>query len=302
MKSVDNFAVIEFIKKYYKLNRAPVCDDIVYFTEKIKEILPQGNILRSKSGEECLTWVTPQAWNVKYGVLKDSSGKTIVDFKDNPMHLMQYSSSFTGQIDFTELNKHLYYSKEHPDDIPFINRKQYEYRLDDSWGMALPYNIYKNLDHNETFFVDIKVEFSNKEMAIYDLYIPGAQKATIFFAAHSCHPGQVNDGIANVALLIQLFKWIISLDDRRYSYRLIVGPEYFAAPFFLKKDDMVQNIRYGFFLDMMVHSGPMGFSSSYQGDTLVDFVTEQCFKKQFKKYQRYKYRGLWGNGDVCSVL
>jgi len=294
----NKFEITEFIKKYYKLNRAPVCDDITYLIEKIKENLPDGKILKSKSGEECLTWITPPAWNVKSAVLKDSTNNIIIDFKDNPLHLIQYSSPFEGEVEFEELDKHLYYSKEHPDDIPFIYRKQYEYKLDDSWGISLPYNKYKNLQRTGKYFVKIDVEFVNKEMAVFDLHVPGEKKETIFFAAHSCHPAQVNDGIAGIALLIKLFKWIISLKKRRYSYRFIVGPEYFAASLFLKDPKRVKDLQFGFFLDMMVHSGPIEYSSSFDGNSMADYIIEHCVKKQFSKFEKYEYRGIWGNDEL----
>lgn len=287
-----------FIQEYYLLNRAPVTDDITFFIKKINEILPDGNIIHSKSNEECLTWITPQSWDVKSAILKDSSGKEIVNFKNNPLHLMQYSSAFKGEISFSDLEKHLYYSKEHPKDLPFINRKQYAFVKDNSWGISIPYELFQKLDRNVTYQVDIDVEFTNKELDVFDLLIPGETNDTIFFAAHSCHPGQVNDGIAGIALLIELFKWISSLPNRKYSYRFIVGPEYFAASVFLSKAKHVENLKFGYFLDMMVHNGTLGFSSSYEGNTLVDFVTENCLKKPVPNFEKYSYRELWGNDEM----
>jgi len=294
----DSFDIEHFIRKYYKLNRAPVTDDINHFIYEIKKILPNGEILKSKSGDECLSWITPHSWDVKCGTLQDEQGKTIIDFKNNPLHLIQYSSSFKGEIDFDELDKHLHYSKENPNDISFIYRKQYEFRRDNSWGISLPYTIYKNLNRKSKYYVNIDVEFSKKEMFVYNLHIPGEKDDTIFFGAHSCHPAQVNDGIAGIALLIKLFKWIGTLKNRKNSYRLIIGPEYFAASFYLTKKEKIKNLKYGIYLDMMVHEGKIGFSSSFQGNTLVDFVTEHCLKNQFSDYEKYQYRGLWGNDEM----
>jgi len=293
-----DFNIRGFIKKYYKLNRAWVCDETLFFTNEIKEIFGEGEVIKAKSGEECLTWIIPPAWNVKKGVLKDSSGKVIVNFKDNPLHLEQYSNGFTGAVDFEELDKHLYYSKIHPEGIPYIYRKQYDFKRDDSWGISLSYNTYKNLDRNSKYVVDIDVDLSKGNAAIYDLCLPGERKETIFFAAHTCHPAQVNDGIGCIALLIELFKWIKQFKKQRYTYRMILGPEYLAAAIFLAKAKNIENLSYGFFLDMMLHEGPMGYSISYQGDTLVDFVTEQYVKKHCEGYKQYPYRGLWGNDEM----
>lgn len=287
-----------FIKENYKLNRAPVCNDINFFTEKIKKKLPNGQIIKGLSGEECFTWTIPEAWNVKKATLKDSKGNTIIDFKNNPLHLIQYSDSFTGELTFEELEKHLYFSKESPDDIPFIYRKQYYFKKEYSWGIALPFNVFKSLSRDEKFVVDIDVEFKKMDMYIFDYLLPGESSETIFLAAHSCHPAQVNDGIAGIGILIELFKWLEKLEKRKYTYRMIIGPEYYAAALFLKKAEKIKDLKFGFFLDMMVHDGTMGMSSSFEKDTIVDFVSEACLKKTFPKFKKYDYRGLWGNDEM----
>ena len=294
----NDFQMEKFVEDYYKLNRAPVCNDLTFFTEKMAKLLPGSKIIKSTSGDECFSWIIPQAWNVKCGILENISGEKIIDFQNNPLHLIQYSNSFKGKIHFEQLEKHLFYSKENPNDIPFIYRKQYEYEKDESWGFALSYNTFKNLDKNEEYFVNIQVEFEKSEIPVLDLFIPGKREETVFFAAHSCHTAQVNDGIVNIALLIKLFEWIKEIKNRNFSYRLIVGPEFFAAAVFLAKADKVDKLQYGFFLDMMAHNGPISFSSSYSGISLVDHITEQCMKEKFEDFEKYPYRGLWGNDEM----
>jgi aminopeptidase-like protein len=293
-----NFDYYDFVKRYYKLNRATVTDEIAEFIGKIKEIFPEAKIIKARSGAEYFTWVIPQSWDVKGGHLKDSSGKTIVDYKNNPLHLIQYSNSFEGTISYKQLKGHLYYSKDNPSDIPYIYRKQYNYNKDDSWGLCIPYKTFKRLRKNTKYSVKIDASFANKEMHVFDYLIEGEKQETIFFAAHSCHPAQVNDGIGNVALLIDLFLWLKSKGKPRYTYRLIVGPEYFAAPVVLSEAEKVQNLRYGFYLDMMVHKGPLGYSSSYSGDSLADYMVNDLLRKRKKPFKNYPYRELWGNDEL----
>jgi aminopeptidase-like protein len=297
-KMNKEFQIEEFIEEYYMLNRAPVCSDLTFFTEKIKEIIPESKLIKSKSGDECLSWVIPDAWNVKTATLENEKREKIIDFKNNPLHLIQYSNSFKGKINFNELKKHLFYSKKNPKDIPFIYRKQYEFNRDDSWGFALPYNIFKNLDTNQQYYVNIDVKFEKSEIPIIDFMIPGEKEETVFFAAHSCHPAQVNDGIANIAILIKLFEWIKNRRNNKFSYRLIIGPEYYAAAVFLAKAKKINKIQYGMFLDMMAHKGPIGYASSYSGNSLVDYIMDKCVKRKFKKFKKYSYRGLWGNDEM----
>ncbi|MBS83528.1 MAG: hypothetical protein CMD65_05265, partial [Gammaproteobacteria bacterium] len=268
------------------------------FIQQIKKELPQGNIIEAKSGVDCFTWFVPKSWDVKHAILKNELGETIIDFKNNPLHLIQYSSAYKGELNFEELKSHLFYSKERPKDIPFIYRKQYQFELDDSWGFSMPYETFEKLNTNLKYFVDIDVTFSDKHMTLFDFHLPGKKPDTIFFAAHSCHPGQVNDGIAGIALLIELFKWLQKKEEHNYSYRMIIGPEYFAAAYYLTLNEKIKHLKYGFFLDMMVHSGPIGFSHSYENNTLVDKVTEFCLEKNFESYGKFDYRRLYGNDEM----
>ena len=49
----------------------------------------------------------------------------------------------------------------------------------------------------------------------------------------------------------------------KIRYILIIGPEYFAASFYLTNKEKIKNLKYGIYLDMMVHEGKIGFSSSF---------------------------------------
>ena len=54
-------------------------------------------------------------------------------------------------------------------------------------------------------------------------------KIAFFFAAHTCHPGMVNDGIAGIAILLELHNELASRKELKYSYDFIFGPEYYAG-------------------------------------------------------------------------
>ena len=105
------------------------------------------------------------------------------------------------------------------------------------------YNIFKNLDTNQQYYVNIDVKFEKSEIPIIDFMIPGEKEETVFFAAHSCHPAQVNDEIANIAILIKLFEWIKNRRNNKFSYRLIIGPEYYAAAVFLAKAKKIKTLK-----------------------------------------------------------
>ena len=279
------------------LNRAKICDDISYFTSEIKRII-KGSLLLVRSGEECLNWTIPKKWNVHQAWVKNSKGETIMDFKWHPLHLMTYSNSFRGIISKKELLKHLKTDDKRPDCLIYNHRQQYKFNDYPEWGFSLPHNKVTDLPEDEKYEVHIDCDFSDGEMVICQKKLSGKSKDTIFFAAHTCHPGMVNDGIAGIAILIELYNELSKRKELKYSYDFIFGPEYYAGAAVLEKDRDAKNLKSGFFLDMMGNGQDLGFSKSFSGNAYVDFVTESVMKKSQSNYLTRDYRKLWGNDEI----
>ena len=279
------------------LNRAKICDDISYFTSEIKRII-KGSLLLVRSGEECLNWTIPKKWNVHQAWVKNSKGETIMDFKWHPLHLMTYSNSFRGIISKKELLKHLKTDDKRPDCLIYNHRQQYKFNDYPEWGFSLPHNKVTDLPEDEKYEVNIDCDFSDGEMVICQKKLSGKSKDTIFFAAHTCHPGMVNDGIAGIAILIELYNELSKRKELKYSYDFIFGPEYYAGAAVLEKDRDAKNLKSGFFLDMMGNGQDLGFSKSFSGNAYVDFVTESVMKKSQSNYLTRDYRKLWGNDEI----
>ena len=80
-----------------------ICNDL-----KIKEI---------KSGTKAFDWVVPNEWKINDAWIKDSKGKKIVNFKNNNLHVINYSESVKRR--FKQVN-----SKKNYTQCP-INLMQY---------------------------------------------------------------------------------------------------------------------------------------------------------------------------------
>jgi aminopeptidase-like protein len=285
-----------FIEKYCDLNRVPVGDDTSYFAQSLATTLG-ATILSVPSGAECLTWLIPPRWTVNQAYLETVSGERIVDFDDHPLYLKSYSAPFSGEISRQELLDHIFTNENNPDAILYDYRAQYQYGTRSEWGFSLPYNLVHTLTEPE-YRVHIDVTFDQGTLDVVDWVLPGETSQTIFFAAHTCHPALVNDGIACIAVIIELFQWLQQKKDRRYTYRAIFGPEYFAAAALLAHGKNVDDLTYGYFLDMVGNGQPLGFSHSFRADTLVDKVTANVMSHQVGEHLAYPYRGLWGNDEL----
>ena len=74
----------------------------------------------------------------------NNKGKKIVDFKENNLHVLNYSIPINKKIKFKELKNHLFTLPTHPDWIPY---KTSYYQP--NWGFCLTQNQYNNIFSND---------------------------------------------------------------------------------------------------------------------------------------------------------
>lgn len=285
-----------FIRRYWKLNRVPVGDETTRFVgETAAEFGAER--LSIPSGTECLSWVMPPKWTVHEAYLETLGGERIADFAWNPLYLKSYSAPYSGIVSRETLLNHVNADPHRPDCVIYDYRAQYQFGDRTEWGFSLPHRVVEGLGEPE-YRVHIDTEFGTGTLDVLDWSLPGKNTETIFFAAHTCHPAQVNDGIACIAVLIELFRWLASYPSRRYTYRLLLGPEYFAAAAVLAHGKDVDKLKYGFFLDMMGNGKRIGFSRSYRGDSYVDQVIRNVLEHGVDDFFEVEYRSLWGNDEL----
>jgi len=286
----------DFIDKYYRLNRVKISNESNQFLKDLNAII-SGRLITAKTGEECLTWYIPYQWEVNEAYIEDERGKRVADFAWHPLYLKTYSAPFRGIVDKSELLNHIRCDENKPDSLIYEPRQQYRALVYPDWGFSLPFNVAKNLQDCD-YKVHIDVEFLKGEMLVIDKTIIGSSDETIFFAAHTCHPALVNDGIACIAVLIELLKWIESLPERKYNYRFIFGPEYYAAIMLLTKGENVENLKGGFFLDMAGNNEKIGFAHSYNQNSIVDYFIKEALTECNPGFIEKPYRQLWGNDEI----
>ncbi len=287
------------IERFWRLNRTAVNPDTDLLVEYLRE-LTGAEILEVKSGEKCLTWRIPERWVVHHARLMRENGEIIVDFAENPLYLWTHSVSFKGRISREDLlSKHVYTVPSRPYEIPYHYVNGYRYGVRE-WGFSLPYKIVKSLK-DPYYLVDISTEIDNDgTLKVVDIYLPGVRQETIFFMAHTCHPAQVSDGLANIAVALEVFFWLKNLSRRRYSYRFIFGPEYFAAAAYLAKapEEKVKNLTYGIYLDMLANNEPLAYQQSFWGNTIIDYAARNVLRSHQRELLSYSYRRLWGNDET----
>jgi aminopeptidase-like protein len=97
---------------------------------------------------------------------------------------------------------------------------------------------------------------------------------------------------------VELFRALKKRDRNRYSYRLVIGPEYYSGAAFLSKAEGVERIKGGVYLDMLGVDTPLGASLSFNGDTYMDKAAKNAIAAVDDKAFFVPYRELWGNDEL----
>ena len=289
----------DLVQRHWLGNRSAVSDDTDILVRALQEVL-EAQVVEARSGDEVLTWRVPKHWRVRKGQLRTRNGKVLADFAQNPLYLWTHSIAFHGEIDRDELlAEHVYTDQDRPDEIPYHYRNGYRYDAE-QWGFSLPYSVVRKLK-DAKYVVEIDADLDNEgTLKVVDAFLPGQCEETIFFMAHTCHPGLVGDGLANIAVAVELYNQLKSLPERRFSYRFLFGPEYFAAAVYLARasKQVIGQLHGGFYLAMLSSHEPIGFQRSLQGNTRLDAIVRNVMVSHAPAHVEQPYRRLWGNDEM----
>jgi aminopeptidase-like protein len=296
---IDRARMHALVGKHWRLNRTAVNADTDQLAHYLRGQM-QADLVEAKAGEECLTWRIPHNWKVRRGQLCKLDGTVLADFADNPLHLWTHSVAFQGEVDRdTLIAEHVYADPRRPDEIPYHYRNGYRSEARE-WGFSLPYRLVASMTETR-YRVDIDTDLDTKgTLKVVDAFLPGEYPDTIFIMAHTCHPALVSDGIACIATAVELFHHLRSLPQRKFSYRFLFGPEYFAAAAYLTHagKERIEKLRYGIYLDMLSTHEPLGFQCSMQGNSRMDHVIRNVVKSHTDTCIERPYRRLWGNDET----
>ena len=106
-----------------------------------------------------------------------------------------------------------------PDAIPYVTT-YYKRR----WGFCLTNNEKTKLKKG-TYEVFIDSKLFKGVLNYGELLIKGKSKKEIFLSTYLCHPSLANNELSGPVVTTFLAKWIQSLKNKYYSYRIIFIPE-----------------------------------------------------------------------------
>lgn len=273
------FDYASFIDKVWFLRRDIVSDGFDRALEHIARMLPGLNIHRYPTGMEAWTWIVPEKWEVKAAHIK-ANGKTLLDVRDHPLHVMSYSEPVSGKISHEELMAHLHTYPKLPDAIPY----EFSY-YERKWGFCVQHNRLDQFDA-PTYDVLIDAQRTPGELKVGELYLPGSTSEEIVLMAHLCHPAMVNDDLSGVSVLVALAQRLQQKSEHRYGYRLLFLPETIGSIAYLSQNEaLVSRMRFGVFVEMVGNDAPLSLQHSKQVVTSMDKAAELCLQSRGKDFR-----------------
>ena len=238
------------------------------------------SIERYPPGKSVWTWKIPERYVVHEAYLELEDGERVVDFKNNPLHLVSYSLPIDKVLSWELLEPHLYYSKERPWAIPW-KFKYYER----DWGFCLPKNLFDELPRDRKYHAVIKVEFEVDPKPGFGIAYavlhpeggPDEQAGEIIVSSHICHPRQANDDLSGVVTALGVANRLSQkpLPKGSMSVRFLFGPETIGTIAYLAhNEDLIPNLKAGIFAEMTGNHNVMAWHHSKQYNHLLDKITD----------------------------
>jgi aminopeptidase-like protein len=233
-----------------------------------------------KSGEIFFDWTVPQEWQIKQSYILSQEGKKIANFKENNLHVVNYSRSINKKINYNLLKKKVFTLKNNPNAIPYVTSYYYK-----NWGFCLKFNDFKKLNKKQKYLAYIQSKHFNGKMDYAELTIKGKSTKTILICSYICHPSLANNELSGPLIIAALSK---ILRPSKYTVKLILIPETIGAITYISKNlqSLKKNLVAGFNLSCVGDGGPYSLVSSINENTYADKVANRVLgkKNNFKKY------------------
>ena len=253
--------------------------------EIIRKYLPDLKTFEVPTGTKAYDWTVPKEWNITDAYIIGPDGNKIVDFKESNLHVVGYSVPVDKTIPLVELQKHLYSIPEQPDAIPYVT-SYYQER----WGFCISEKQRAKLKPGN-YHVYINSSLKAGRLTYGELIIKGKTNKEILISTYICHPSMANNELSGPAVTTYLAKWIATLVNRQYTYRIVFIPETIGSIIYLSKNlrQMKKNVIAGFNLTCIGDNRSYSLLQSRYGNTYADRVALHVLENLHPDFKKYSY-------------
>jgi aminopeptidase-like protein len=285
------------ILKYFKLAKyhlLPICRSItgkgtLKTLKIIKKNFSKFKIYKIQSNTKVFDWSVPLEWNIKQAFIIDKNKKKILDFKNNNLHVVSYSSPVNKNIKFNDLLKKIHTRPKLPNAIPYHTSYYKKY-----WGFCMSENdknkLINKYNKNDFFKVVIDSNFKQGHLNYGEFLIKGKSKQEILISTYICHPSMANNELSGPIVSMSLINYFLKKKLNK-TLRFVFVPETIGSIAFLNKnlDYLKKNLIGGYNLtcigDNRQHSCLL---SKYQ-NSLSDQSLLAAYKKLKIKFKIYSF-------------
>jgi aminopeptidase-like protein len=230
------------------------------------------------SGTQVFDWTVPKEWNIRDAYIADASGRRVVDFRENNLHVVGYSVPVNTRMPLAHLRERIYTLPDRPELIPY--RTSY---YTETWGFCMEDARLQRLPDGE---YDVRIDSSLEpgSLTYAECYLPGDTDEEILISCHCCHPSTANDNLSGIALTTQLASHLRPL-SLRYSYRFLLIPGTIGSITWLARNEQnTSRIKHGLVVAGVGDPGDPTYKRSRRGGADIDRAVEHVLKTSGSRY------------------
>lgn len=283
----------DFVCKIFPYCRSLTGEGVRCTLNDLREFITQGGgpelkIFNVPSGTKAFDWTVPKEWKIREAYIEDEAGNHIIDMKNNNLHVLGYSTPVDKWVSLEELKEHIYTQPDQPDCIPYVT-SYYKERF----GFCMSENMKNSLPEGK-YHMYIDSELFDGVLNYAEIVIPGETDEEVFFSTYFCHPSMANNECSGPALSGELVKYVMSLQQRRYTYRFVYVPETIGSITYLSQGEhlfkLQKSMVAGFNLSCVGDNRDYSIVESRHADTLADRVLKNVLHYHTdNKYSTYSF-------------
>jgi aminopeptidase-like protein len=221
--------MMKILEDLTPLNRVVCSTDLDRTVDYLRQLHPFEVLEYPATSEEHNGWVIPPKWDV-VGATITRDGDLVYDGTWHPLGVIALSAPFEGRVSREVLREHLHFDHRYSDSLTFHFRQLFR-SWDRDWGFCVPKDLYDGLEPGD---YDVRI-VTREESGVLKVVL-GTHSGTLPHAIALCanldHPGVANDGLAGVAVGVEVLRRLMGRQTT-FTYKLVLAPGIIGTEYFL---------------------------------------------------------------------